>query len=196
MYGSSSPTTARSPRPGRTGSTVGSGSLVGFVVMVCGPAGSALVDPDDPVEQLQGVRLLALEGVAADDRAEAAPLVDAADLVEHGVVRLGRASGKDDDPAAVEGALDDVTHPFGGSLHRNLLFQVDLAGGLLLDVRGGKLDLDDVRPELGGDLGGIAGDVNGGLPLLAQTRAARVGPDHDDQPVALGLLGVGPNPAV
>ena len=70
-----------------------------------------------------------------------------------------------------------------------------LVGGarlLLLHEVVGRLHLDDVGAELGGDLGGVRGDVEGGLALLAQVRAAGVGPDDDDEAVALGLLGRGP----
>src|ERR1700730_16567764 len=52
-----------------------------------------------------------------------------------------------------------------------------------------RLDLDDVRAELGGYLRGIGADVDRGLALARQVAAARIGPDHDGQPMSLGLAG-------
>ena len=51
------------------------------------------VDLHDRVEKLQGVFLGTLEGVAADDGAEAAAVADGADLIEHRfvVILLGAA---------------------------------------------------------------------------------------------------------
>src|SRR5881409_1307858 len=69
------------------------------------------VDLHDGVEQAQGVGLLALEGVAPDDRSEAAAVADGAHLLEDLLLGLGRAAGEDHDAPAGEGGLRDVPHP-------------------------------------------------------------------------------------
>src|ERR1700751_265299 len=46
-----------------------------------------------------------------------------------------------------------------------------------------RLDLDDMRAELRGDLSGIGAHVDRGLALARQVATARVGPDHDGQPI-------------
>jgi hypothetical protein len=51
---------------------------------------------------------------------------------------------------------------------------VYFAGCILLDMRRRQLYLDDVRPELSRDVGGIANDVDRCFAILAQTRPARI----------------------
>src|SRR5579871_3572949 len=149
------------------------------------------IDLHDLAQQPQGIRFGALEGVAPDDRAEAASLFDGAHLVEERRILLLGAAGEDDDAPPVEGALHNVADPLGQGFDGDTLALVDFAGFVLLDMGGGQLDLEDVRAQLRGDVGRIAGHVNGRLALLAQARPARVGPNDDGQAVALGLGGVG-----
>src|SRR5262249_48282570 len=75
-----------------------------------------LVDAEHAPEELAGLGLGPLEGVPAHDGPEATAVPDAADLLQNrwGVLRL--AAGEDDDPLAVEAALDDVPHPIGQRL--------------------------------------------------------------------------------
>src|SRR5438552_2360934 len=93
-----------------------------------------------------------LEGVAADDGAEAAAVADGAGLVEnHLVVVLLGPAGEDDNPRPIEGALDNVADTAGERVNRHRSLDVGLAGFLLLDVGGRQLDLNNMRAELGGD---------------------------------------------
>src|SRR6266700_3243820 len=79
-------------------------------------------------------------------------------------------------PPAVEGGLDDVTHALGERSEGDTLLLVDLLRRGLLEVRRGQLHLDDVGAELGGDVRGVRRDVDRGLALLGEPRAARVRP--------------------
>src|SRR3990172_2536289 len=138
--------------------------------------------------ELERARLLAMERVPPDDGAEAAAVADGPALVEDRlVVLLGGAAREDDDTPSVEGRLDDVAHALGQRRDRHTGLLVHLLGLRLLDVLGGRLDLDDVRPQLRGDLRSVRHDVDRRLPLLADRRAAWVGPDHRDEAVGLGL---------
>src|SRR5262245_12663879 len=132
--------------------------------------------------------MLALEGVAPDDRAEAAAVADGADLVHHRRRLLRLAAREDDDAAAGEGALHDMLHALGQRADGNLLLLVDLLGSVLLDVRRGQLHLDDVGAELRGDLRRVGDHVDGGLALLRDAGTARIRPHHDRQALALRLL--------
>src|SRR3990170_2049824 len=148
----------------------------------------ARVDLHHRGQELERPRLLALERVPPDDGAEAAAVADGPAFVEDRlVVLLGGAAREDDDAPAVEGRLDDVAHALGQRRDRHAGLFVDLLRLRLLDVLGGWLDLDDMRPELRGDLRGVRHDVDRRLPLLADRRAAWVGPDHRDEAVGLGL---------
>ena len=136
------------------------------------------VDIHHLAEQAEGVFLRSLEGVASHDRAKGATGVQAADLVEDSVFPLGGAAGEDHDASATETGVDDVLDALGQGADRDLLFLVDLLGRGLLEVIGRRLDLDDVGAELTRDLGGVGDDVDGGLAVLGQAAAPRVGPDH------------------
>src|SRR5207249_3556811 len=160
----------------------------------CAPSlGLPRVDVHDRLEELDRLLARPLEGVAPDDRSEAAAVPDAPDLVEDrgGVLRL--PAGEDHDAPAVEGALHHVPHPLGERRDRDALLVVDLLGGRLLDVRRRQLHLDDVRAELAGDLRRVGDDVDRGLALLGEPRAARVGPDDDGEALPLGLLAERPD---
>jgi hypothetical protein len=56
-----------------------------------------------------------------------------------------------------------------------------LARLVLLDVRGRRLDLDDVGAEQAGAVRGVGDDVERGLAVLRELAAARVRPDHGRQ---------------
>src|SRR5207249_1761364 len=87
------------------------------------------VDVHHRTEEGDCIALRTLERVAADDRAEAAAVADAADLVEHCVVRLGLAAGEDDDASTAEGALHHVAHAIAERVDLDLLALVDLLRG-------------------------------------------------------------------
>jgi len=53
---------------------------------------------------------------------------------------------------------------------------------------GRELDLDDMRADQRRDLRGIGGDVDGGLAVLADRLAARIGPDHRGDALGGGFL--------
>src|SRR5712671_4998024 len=149
----------------------------------------AAVDLLHLLQQLDRVGQRPLEAVAAHDRAERAAGGDALDLRQHLLGALGLAAGEDDDAAAAERTLHHVLHAVGQRGDRDLLRLVHLLRRLLLDVFGRRLDLDDVRAELGGDLRRIGADVDRGLALLRQAAAARVAPDDDREADRLGRLG-------
>src|SRR5207249_3775595 len=113
------------------------------------------VDIHHLAEEVERVAAGPLEGVPADDRAEAAPVPDRAHLVEERGSILRLPAREDDDAPAVEGALHDVAHPLGERRDRDALLLVDLLGRRLLDVRRGRLHLDDVSAELRRDLGRV-----------------------------------------
>src|SRR6185503_18025610 len=147
------------------------------------------VDVHHLTQELDRLAARPLEGVPSDDRPEAAAVTDTADLVEDGGRLLRLAAGEDDDSAPGEGALHDVTDALGERADGDLLLLVDLLRGRLLEVRGRRLHLHDVRAELAGDLRRVGDDVDRGLPLLRDPRAARIGPDDDGQALPLRLLG-------
>src|SRR4030095_8002363 len=93
------------------------------------------------------------------------------------------------DAATAEGALHDVTRAVRERADRDLLRLVDLLRGLLLDVLGRRLHLDDVRAELGCDLRRVGAHVDRSLALLAQRAAARVAPHHDRETGRLCFFG-------
>src|SRR4030095_12186444 len=90
------------------------------------------VDPQDGAEDLQGVRLLALEGVAADDRAEAPAVPNGADLLAHLLIADRRPAREDNHAASVEGRLHDVADALGQRPHRHAFLLVHLLGRRLL----------------------------------------------------------------
>src|SRR5262249_1927786 len=147
------------------------------------------VDAHDRREELQRLWLLPLERVASDDRAEAAAIADGADLVEDLLVLGGGAARENDGAAAVEGRLHDVPDALGERADRHLRRFVDLFRRRLLEVRRRQLDLDDVRAELRGDVGGVRRHVDGRFTVLGEAGAARVRPDDDRHAGGLGFLG-------
>src|ERR1700680_1411900 len=83
------------------------------------------VDAHHSVEEFECVGLLALEGVAANDRAEAAAITNAAHLVEERLIGGGCAAGENDDAATIEGALHNMTHALRQGRDGNLILLVD-----------------------------------------------------------------------
>ena len=126
------------------------------------------VDVHHGSEELERLRAGALEGVATHDAAEAAAGCDARTSwsSSFGVLRL--AAGEDHDALAVERALHHVPHAVGQGLRRDRVLLEDLLGLGLLDVVLRRLDLDDVRAELAGDLRRVGDDVDRRLALLAR----------------------------
>src|SRR5215470_9841932 len=146
------------------------------------------IDLHHRAEELEGARLRALEGVPPDDGAEPAAVPDGAVLVvERLLAFVGGAPREDDDTSLVEGGLHDVADTLGqgGDGHRRLL--VGLLGLPMLDVLGRRLDLDDVRSQLGADLGRVGDHIDARLPRLADGRTPRVRPDHGGKAVSLAL---------
>src|SRR5438067_1526706 len=80
----------------------------------------ARIDVHDLVQQRDRLALGSLERVAADNRAEAAALSDAADLGQHIVGALGLATREDHYAAAVEGRLHHVPHALRQRRYRNV----------------------------------------------------------------------------
>src|ERR1700730_2373707 len=117
--------------------------------------------------------------------------MDRTDLIEKLVVIEDRSTAReDDDAAAGENTINDVTDSLRQGRDRNAPLVVYLAGRILLDMRRRQLHLDDVCPELSRDVGGVTNNVDCCFAILAQTRPARIGPDDDREPVALCLLGI------
>src|SRR5713101_3493005 len=117
-------------------------------------------------EQLHSLVVRALEAVAPHDGAEGASVAQPAHLLEDLVGALRLAAREDDDALPVERALHHVAHAFGEGLDGDVVFLEDLLRFRLVDELGGRLDLDDVRAELAGDVGGVPGHVHRRLPLL------------------------------
>src|ERR1700677_200823 len=145
------------------------------------------IDGDDFAEELQGLVFVSLEGIAADDGTETAALTDGGDFLEDSVVGNGGAAGENGDAAAVEGALDNMLDAFGEGGEGDFFLFVNFARGLLLELVGRQLDFDDVRAQFGGNVGGVAANVEGGFAGFAQGGAPGVGPDDDGQAVLFGL---------
>src|SRR3984893_6795290 len=104
--------------------------------------------------------------------------MDCTDLIEQLVVMEDRSTAReDDDAAAGEGTINDVTDSLRRGRDRNAPLVVYFAGCILLDMRRRQLHLDDVRPELSRDLDGVPGNVDRCFAILAQTRPARIRPD-------------------
>src|SRR5580704_16353179 len=83
--------------------------------------------------------------------------MDRTDLIEQLVVIENRGTAReDDDAAAGEHAINDVSDSLRRGRDRNAPLVVHLAGCIPLDMRHRQLYLDDVRPELSRDVGGIA----------------------------------------
>jgi hypothetical protein len=89
------------------------------------------------------VFLRTLEGVTADNGAEAATIANGASLIEHGfiVILLG-AAGEDHDAVTIKGALDNVADALGEGSDRDTQLLVNFLGFRLLEVRAGQLHLD------------------------------------------------------
>src|SRR3989442_8068617 len=92
----------------------------------------ACIDVGDRLEKPHGVRPRPLERVAPDDRAESPAVADGAHLLEHRLVGVGGAPGKDHDAAAVERGLHDMAQPLGQGAGRHAVLLVDLSGRRLL----------------------------------------------------------------
>src|SRR5437870_170448 len=146
------------------------------------------VDVHHLAEEVERLAPWPLEGVAADDRPEAAAVADGAHLLEDGSGVLRLAPRENEDAPPVEGALHHVAHALGQGGDRDALLLVPLLGRRLLDVRRRRLHLDDVGAELAGDLGRVGDHVDRGLALLRDARPARVGPDDHGEALALGLV--------
>ena len=104
------------------------------------------VDFHDSVKHRHGFLAWTLEGIAADDRAESAALVDRARLIEELVIRNLSASGKDDDTLAVEGGLDDVAHTFR-KLGDGAFEDDDLIAELLRQLKPVYVPFEDFKPD-------------------------------------------------
>src|SRR6185437_544579 len=117
--------------------------------------------------------------------------MDRTNLIEQLVIVEDRSTAReDDDAAAGERAINDVTNALRRGRDWDVSFVEHLACRVLLDMRRRQLHLDDVRAELRRDLDGIADNVDSRFAFLAQARSTRIGPDDDREPVALRLLGV------
>src|ERR1700730_18413414 len=111
--------------------------------------------------------------------------MDRTELIEQLVVIEDRSTAReDDDAAAGEGSINDVTDSLRGGRDWNAPLVVHLAGRFLLDMR------RRVRPELSRDLNGITDNVDRCFAILPQTRPARIRPDDDREPVAFCVLGI------
>src|SRR5947208_6585809 len=133
------------------------------------------VNPHNRVQEAQGMLARPLERVAANDRAEAAAVANGPRFIEHGlIVSLHGASRKDDDAPPVERALDYVADALGQAVEGDRRLRISLLGLALLDVGARKLQLDDVRAQLGRNVGGIGHHVNGGLAFIATLAPARI----------------------
>src|SRR5262249_38396483 len=135
--------------------------------------------------QRQTIRARTLKRVAAHDRPEAAALLDLAQLREHLFGALGRPAREDDHALTVETRLHDVANTVGERRDRQLLVVLLRLG--LLDVRAGRLHLDDVPAELASQVRRVRDHVERGLAVLADLPAARVRPDDRGQTVRARL---------
>ena len=87
--------------------------------------------------------------------------MDRTDLIEQLVVIEDcSAAGEDDDAAAGESTINDVTDSLRRGRNGNVPLVVYFAGCILLDMRRRQLHLDDVRPELSRDLDGVTDNVD------------------------------------
>jgi hypothetical protein len=87
--------------------------------------------------------------------------MDCTDLIEQLVVIEDRSTAReDDDAAAGERAINDMTDSLRRGRNGNASLVVYFAGCILLNMRRRQLHLDDVRPELSRDLDGIANDID------------------------------------
>src|SRR5690606_32487177 len=154
-------------------------------------SGLSFVDADELVEHRERLLAVALEGIAADDRAVAATVADGAGIVIARTLALLGTPGEDDDPPAVEGGLHAVADAGGRARDVDLVLLVDLLGLGLFEMVGRELDLDDMCAEKGGHLGGIGGDVDRGLAILGEVFTARIGPDDGGEPLGGRLLAHG-----
>ena len=118
--------------------------------------------------------------------------MDRADLIKQLVVIEDRSTAReDDDAAAGESTINDVTDSLRQGRDRYAPLVVYFAGCILLDMRRRQLHLDDVRPELSRDLDGVTSNVDRCFAILTQTRPARIRPDDDREPAAFCFLGIG-----
>ena len=115
-----------------------------------------LVNPHHRVQELVRVFFAALKGVPTDNRPKPTAVADRADFIEEFFVTFGRAAREDDNPFIIERALHDVADAFGRRLNGHVMFLIRLLRVRQFDMTARQLDLNDMRPHLGGDLGGIA----------------------------------------
>src|SRR5580692_1027445 len=138
-------------------------------------------------EQANRLGARTLERVSPHDASECSARRHAANVVEQLVGALGLPTREDDDPLAVEAALDDMLDALGHSLRRNAVLLEDfLRFGLLDDVLRW-LDLHDMRAELARDVGGIGDDVGRLLALFREAGAAWIRPNDRREPDLLRL---------
>ena len=103
-------------------------------------------------------------------------------------VGVGRLAAREQhDALAGERALHDVPDARRERRAVDVVLLVDGLGGSEVDHVGGRLDLDDVGAHQRRHVRRIADDVERGLAGLGHSTAARIGPDHRDQAVGLGL---------
>src|SRR6202040_1219352 len=106
--------------------------------------------------------------------------MDRADLIKQLVVIEDRSTAReDDDAAAGESTINDVTDSLRRGCDRNAPLVVSFAGPLLFDMRRRQFPLDDGRPEVRRDLDGVTSNVDRCFAILAQTRPARIRPDDN-----------------
>ncbi len=129
-----------------------------------------------------------LKRVAPHNAAEAAAGVNSLHVVQQGFFAVERSAREDHDPPPSKRALNHVRHALGERGDRHFLRLIHLAGRVLGDVGRRQLDLDDVGPQLRGDVGRIGTDVDRGFVFLLQNGTARIGPDHHGQAATLGLM--------
>src|SRR5258706_577244 len=103
------------------------------------------VDVHDASEQAKRVGFGALEAVAPDDASKSPAVPNGLGLFDNCLLGVEGAAAEDRDPASVEGALDDVGDALGEGADRNPLRIKHLFRLRLLDMRGGKFHLDDMR---------------------------------------------------
>ena len=90
------------------------------------------------------------------------------DFFEEGLI-LGLGTTRENHyPAAGEGALHDMADSLRERLNRNLLGLIHFLSRRLFQMGCRELHLDDVSPELCGDLGPIGHHVDRGFSFFAQ----------------------------
>src|SRR5579872_4713602 len=148
----------------------------------------AFVDPHDGIKKSQRLRLLPLEGVAADDRAEPPTIADRAHFGEDLLIAGSRSTRENDDATPGKGALDNVAYAVCQRRYGDLVLLVGLLRLWQFYPGTGQLDLDDICPQLGGNLGSVSNHVNGGLAFFGEAAATGIRPDDDGQTSSFRLI--------